>query len=36
VIQKIGMFGFIAMMIFLAILVVGFIYEWMKGALDWE
>jgi NADH-quinone oxidoreductase subunit A len=30
------MFGFIAMMIFLAILVVGFIYEWMKGALDWE
>jgi NADH-quinone oxidoreductase subunit A len=24
------------MMIFLAILVVGFIYEWMKGALDWE
>jgi len=36
VIQKIGMFGFVAMMIFLAILVVGFIYEWMKGALDWE
>ncbi|CAM8335483.1 NuoA NADH,ubiquinone oxidoreductase subunit 3 (chain A) [Candidatus Methylopumilus universalis] len=36
VIQKIGMFGFIAMMIFLAILVVGFIYEWKKGALDWE
>jgi NADH-quinone oxidoreductase subunit A len=30
------MFGFIAMMIFLAILVVGFIYEWKKGALDWE
>jgi NADH-quinone oxidoreductase subunit A len=30
------MFGFIAMMVFLAILVVGFIYEWKKGALDWE
>ncbi len=32
----IGFFGFAAMMIFLAILVVGFVYEWMKGALDWE
>ena len=29
-------FGFIAMMVFLAILVVGFIYEWKKGALEWE
>ena len=28
--------GFLAMMLFLAILVVGFIYEWKKGALDWE
>ena len=28
--------GFISMMIFLTILVVGFIYEWGKGALDWE
>jgi NADH-quinone oxidoreductase subunit A len=28
--------GFWAMMIFLAILVVGFVYEWKKGALDWE
>ena len=28
--------GFVAMMIFLAILVVGFVYEWKKGALDWE
>jgi len=28
--------GFIGMMIFLAILVVGFVYEWKKGALDWE
>jgi NADH-quinone oxidoreductase subunit A len=32
----IGFVGFISMMIFLAILVVGFIYEWSKGALDWE
>ena len=34
--QEIGFFGFMSMMIFLAILVVGFIYEWKKGALDWE
>ena len=34
--DAIGFFGFMAMMIFLAILVVGFVYEWMKGALDWE
>jgi len=33
---KIGVFGFISMMIFLFILTVGFIYEWKKGALDWE
>ena len=32
----IGMFGFLSMMLFLAILVVGFVYEWMKGALEWE
>jgi NADH-quinone oxidoreductase subunit A len=32
----IGFVGFLAMMVFLAILVVGFIYEWKKGALDWE
>jgi NADH-quinone oxidoreductase subunit A len=36
VLQEIGWFGFLAMLVFLAILVVGFIYEWMKGALDWE
>ena len=36
VINKIGLFGFIAMMIFLFILIIGFIYEWKKGALDWE
>jgi len=34
--KDIGYTGFWAMMIFLAILVVGFIYEWKKGALDWE
>ena len=33
---KVGMFGLIAMAIFLAILVVGFIYEWKKGALEWD
>ena len=36
VINDIGFAGFLSMMIFLAILVVGFIYEWMKGALEWE
>ncbi len=34
--KDIGFFGFMSMMVFLAILVLGFIYEWMKGALDWE
>ncbi|HOA95200.1 MAG TPA: NADH-quinone oxidoreductase subunit A, partial [Quisquiliibacterium sp.] len=34
--DAIGFFGFMAMMVFLGILVVGFVYEWMKGALDWE
>jgi NADH-quinone oxidoreductase subunit A len=34
--KQIGMVGFVAMVIFLAILVVGFIYEWKKGALEWE
>jgi NADH-quinone oxidoreductase subunit A len=36
VLESIGMAGFWAMMIFLAVLVVGFIYEWRKGALEWE
>jgi NADH-quinone oxidoreductase subunit A len=36
VINDIGFAGFIAMMVFLGILTVGFIYEWMKGALEWE
>ena len=33
---SIGLLGFCSMMIFLFILSVGFIYEWKKGALDWE
>jgi NADH-quinone oxidoreductase subunit A len=33
---KIGLFGLLAMGIFLSILVVGFIYEWKKGALEWD
>jgi NADH-quinone oxidoreductase subunit A len=32
----IGLFGFISMIVFLAVLTVGFIYEWRKGALEWE
>jgi NADH-quinone oxidoreductase subunit A len=36
VLDEIGLFGFYAMMIFLGLLVVGFIYEWKKGALEWE
>lgn len=36
VLRKIGMFGFFAMMLFLGLLVIGFIYEWKRGALDWE
>lgn len=33
---EIGVFGFWSMMVFLGILTVGFIYEWKKGALEWE
>jgi NADH-quinone oxidoreductase subunit A len=33
---SIGMFGFWSMMVFLAVLTVGFVYEWKKGALEWE
>lgn len=33
---KIGWFGFLSMMGFLGVLTVGFVYEWRKGALDWE
>ena len=36
VLSDIGLFGLLAMLLFLAILVVGFIYEWMKGALEWD
>jgi len=36
VLRQIGWMGFWAMMIFLTILVVGFVYEWKKGALEWE
>jgi NADH-quinone oxidoreductase subunit A len=34
--KEIGLFGFWSMMSFLGILTVGFIYEWKKGALEWE
>jgi len=33
---EIGVFGFWSMMVFLGVLTVGFIYEWKKGALEWE
>ena len=34
--DKVGLFGFASMMLFLAVLTIGFIYEWKKGALEWE
>ena len=34
--QDIGLFGFWSMMAFLAVLTIGFAYEWKKGALEWE
>ena len=34
--EKIGTFGFWSMMMFLGVLTIGFIYEWKKGALEWE
>ena len=34
--QHVGVFGFWSMMVFLCILTVGFIYEWKKGALEWQ
>lgn len=34
--DSIGLFGFFSMMVFLLVLTVGFIYEWKKGALEWE
>jgi len=36
VFRKLGVFGFVEMMIFVFILLVGFIYVWKKGALEWE
>jgi NADH-quinone oxidoreductase subunit A len=36
VLDEVGLFGIVAMGIFLAVLVVGFIYEWRKGALEWD
>ena len=34
--KQIGIYGFWSMIIFLSILIIGFIYEWKKGALEWE
>lgn len=36
VLDEIGTFGLLAMAVFLTVLVIGFIYEWNKGALEWE
>lgn len=36
VLKEIGPFGFFSMMSFLFLLTIGFIYEWMKGALEWK
>jgi NADH:ubiquinone oxidoreductase subunit 3 (subunit A) len=36
VLNKVGLFGFWTMMVFLIILTIGFVYEWRKGALDWS
>ena len=34
--RELGMFGFWSMMVFLAVLTIGFVYEWKKGALEWD
>ena len=36
VVNEIGLPGFLSMMLFLGILTIGFVYEWQKGALNWE
>ena len=36
VLHKLGWFGLAAMGLFLGLLIIGFIYEWKKGALEWE
>jgi NADH-quinone oxidoreductase subunit A len=34
--KSVGLFGFLSMMLFLGVLTVGFVYEWKKGALEWD
>ena len=34
--EDLGLFGFLSMMFFLLVLTIGFVYEWMEGALDWN
>ncbi len=34
--RDVGWFGFVSMMIFLTVLTIGFVYEWRKGALEWD
>ncbi|WP_439575506.1 NADH-quinone oxidoreductase subunit A [Phreatobacter sp.] len=34
--KEIGVFGFWSMMVFLGVLTIGFVYEWKKGALEWD
>lgn len=36
VFRRLGLFGYVAILIFLALLVIGLVYEWRKGALEWE
>jgi len=36
VLNKIGFMGFLSMIIFLVLLLLGFLYEWKRGALEWE
>jgi len=36
VLDSVGVFGLLAMALFLGVLVIGFVYEWKKGALEWE
>jgi len=36
VLNRIGVFGLVSMLVFLGVLTVGFVYEWRKGALEWE
>jgi NADH-quinone oxidoreductase subunit A len=34
--RKLGVFGFVEMMVFISILILGFVYAWRKGALQWK